>query len=336
MPELRRRRILITGGAGFIAGHLSEHLVREAGTELVLVDDFSRGRRDDDFVALIRRDRVRCIDADLTEPGSYRLLGQGYDEVYHCAAVVGVRNAVERPQEVLRVNALSTVFLLDWLVRGGGRRLLFASTSEAYAWTQQFYPLPVPTPEDVPLALTDLTNPRIAYAGSKMHGELLVTQYCRQAEVPFSIVRYHNVYGPRMGFDHVIPQIYERAASGQNPLVVYSAEHRRAFCYISDAVVATIAAARRPEAVGRTINIGNDHCEVTIAELAARVLAVSGIAADLRPEPDPNDPIARRCPDVSRARSLLGFDPVVGLDEGLRLTLTWYAQHAATRPAVRV
>ena len=184
--------------------------------------------------------------------------------------------------------------------------------------------MPVPTPEDVPLSLTDLSNPRSAYAGSKIFGELNVTQYCTAHDKPFVIVRYHNVYGPRMGFEHVIPQLYQRALSGQNPLMVYSADHRRAFCYVSDAVEATVRAMRESAAGGKTLNIGNDEEEVTMADLAGRLLATGGIRAEITAGVALNDPIKRRCPDLRLARRLLAYRPRVGLDEGLERTLSWY------------
>jgi UDP-glucose 4-epimerase/UDP-glucuronate decarboxylase len=321
---MTRRRILITGGAGFIGYHLANRLLEDPANEVLLVDNFSRGRQDAQLEKLGRKPGVRLVSGDLTSPAAFEQLGQGYDEVYHLAAILGVRNVLERPDEVLRVNTLCTLNLLEWLVRGGGKKLLFASTSEAYAWTQQFHPLPIPTPEGVPLALTDLTNPRSSYAGSKVFGELLVHQYSRVHHKPFVIVRFHNVYGPRMGYEHVIPELYRRAADGQNPLVVYSAGHRRAFCYVSDAVTATLSAMREPAATGQTLNIGNDREEVTIGELARELLEVAGVRADVRPEPSANDPIARRCPDISRARALLKYEPQVTLRAGLEQTLRWY------------
>ncbi len=328
------RRILITGGAGFIGVHLAGELASDAGNEITLLDNFVRGRRDADLDELTSRANVRVVAGDATRPETYEQLGGGYDEVYHLAAIIGVRNVLERPHDVVRVNALSTIHLLDWLIAGGGRKVLFSSTSEAYAWTQKFHTLPIPTPEDVPLSLTDLANPRSSYAGSKIHGELLVTHCCTMASVPFAIVRYHNVYGPRMGFEHVIPELYGRAMDGQNPLVVYSPSHQRAFCYVSDAVRATIAAMRAPGSDGGTFNVGNDRCEVTIRELAERLLAAAGVEAGIREERAANDPIVRRSPDISRARELLGYEPEVGLDEGLRLTLAWYGRERERRAAL--
>jgi UDP-glucose 4-epimerase/UDP-glucuronate decarboxylase len=327
------RRILITGGAGFIGGALAARLAGEDDSEIHLLDDFRRGRDDELVESLRRRPNVRLLAADASDAATYQRLPMGFEEVYHLAAVIGVRHVLERPEEVLRVNIGSTLHLLDWVARGGARRLLFSSTSEVYGWTQTFHSLPIPTPEDVPLALTDLANPRSSYAGSKIAGELLVRQYGVRHRFPFAIVRYHNVYGPRMGNEHVIPELYGRARRGQNPLVVYSADHSRAFCYVSDAVEATVRALRVPAASGRTINVGNDREEVTIGELARRLLRVAGIDASIEPRAAANDPIRRRCPDISLARTLLDFEPRVGLDAGLRETLAWYA--SAPAPEVR-
>jgi UDP-glucuronate decarboxylase len=316
--------ILITGAAGFIGSYLANRLSEDPDNRLVLVDNFLRGRHDEELATVLARPNVELIKADLTDPASFRRLGEGFDEVYHLAAILGVQNVLTRPYEVVRVNALATLYLLDWFRQGGGGKLLFSSTSEAYAWTQQFHPLPIPTPESVPLALTDLANPRSTYCGSKVFGELAVTHGCASASKPFVIVRYHNVYGPHMGFDHVIPQLAQRALAGQNPLVVQSAGHSRAFCFVSDAVAATIAAMRNEKAQGETINIGNDEAEVAMGELAQHVLAILGLQVPIVPAVAKHDPIQRRCPDISKARALLGYEPEVSLDAGLKTTLAWY------------
>lgn len=319
-------KILITGAAGFVGWHLAMELSSRPENHLTLVDNFVRGRRDADLETLLARPNVTLLTADLSEARGFEALGGGYDRVYHLAAIIGVKNVLSRPYEVVRVNALTTLHLLAWFREGGGEKLLFSSTSEAYAWTQQFHPLPIPTPENVPLALTDLANPRSSYAGSKVFGELAITHGCASIGRPFVIVRYHNVYGPRMGFEHVIPELFQRSLAGQNPLVVYSADHSRAFCYVSDAVAATIAAMENPAADGATINIGND-AEVTIGELARAVLATVGLTLPIEEQTAPHDPIQRRCPDLVRARTLLGYAPRIDLRHGLEKTLAWYLAH---------
>jgi len=323
---MNTRRILITGGAGFIGYHLAAELAKDPVNELVLVDNLSRGKIDDEFERLREHPNVQFINGDLTKPETFEIIGKGFHEVYHLAAIIGVEHVLKRPHEVLRVNAMSTLLLLDWFVKGGGSKILFSSTSEAYAWTQQFYALPIPTAGGVPLAMTELGNARSSYAGSKIFGELAVTQFGVQYQKPFVIVRFHNVYGPRMGNNHVIPQLYDRARRGQNPLVVYSPTHRRAFCYVSDAISAVIACMRDQKADGQTFNIGNNSEEVSIEEVATRILKKSNIQGSLEPKEAANDPIVRRSPDTKKLTALLGHKPLVSLDRGLELTLAWYGR----------
>jgi UDP-glucuronate decarboxylase len=136
-----------------------------------------------------------------------------------------------------------------------------------------------------------------------------------------------------MGNEHVIPEVFQRALAGQSPLVVYSADHRRAFCYVSDAVEATVAAMRVPAAEGATLNIGNDREEVTIRDLAERILEHANISVAISPQEAANDPVSRRSPDLGRARRLLGYEPRVPLADGLSKTLAWYGQRLALQPS---
>ena len=320
------RRILVTGGAGFIGCHLVRHLAGEPGVEVVVVDDFSRGALDSELEQLSRGAAVDLVTVDLAQESQLDAISGRFDEIYHLAAVLGVKRVLDDPLHVLDVNVVGTLNLLRRLAELEHGRLLFASTSEVYAWTRQFHELPVPTPEDVPLAVTNLDDARSTYAASKIVSELAVTQWGKTFGKAVTIVRYHNVYGPRMGFDHVIPELYQRAVAGQDPLVVYSPKHRRAFCYVDDAVAATVAAARSSRTEGVTLNVGNDREEVEIEQLARRLLAAAGIERGIEGAAAANDPVDRRCPDISLARRLLGYEPRVMLDEGLALTVSWYAK----------
>ena len=156
-------------------------------------------------------------------------------------------------------------------------------------------------------------------------------QYSRIFGTPFVTVRFHNVYGPRMGFDHVIPQLFQRALKAETSLEVYSADHRRAFCYVSDAVEMCVRAMRHPEAKAATLNVGNDREDVTIGDLAQQIVAWCGKTLELVPTPAAHDPIRHRCPDISRAKTLLRYTPKVGLAEGLDATLRWYEDALAVR-----
>ncbi len=224
------------GGAGFIGGHLAARLAAE-GHALTLVDDLSRGRRDETIDRLIRRANVRLVQADLTRAGALDALPRDWDQVYMLAAVVGVRNVETDPARVVRVNTLALLNVLDWMP-GRGEVLFFASTSETYAGGVAAGHVPVPTPEAVPLGVPDVAAPRFAYAASKMLGEAAVIHTARARGLRAVIGRFHNVYGPRMGADHVIPELSLRALRREDPFRVFGAEQRRAFCHVADALEA--------------------------------------------------------------------------------------------------
>jgi UDP-glucuronate decarboxylase len=302
-------RILILGGAGFIGAHLAARLAAE-GHALTLVDDLSRGRRDAAIEALVARPQVRFVQTDLTRPGALDVLPRDWDHVYMLAAVVGVRNVETDPARVVRVNTLALLNLLDWMP-GRGEVLFFASTSETYAGGVAAGHVPVPTPEAVPLGVPDVTAPRFAYAASKLLGEAAVI---------------HTVYGPRMGVDHVIPELSLRALRREDPFRVFGAEQRRAFCHVADAVEAMTRLMAAEPAWGQVVNIGSDTEETPIGELVAMILRVARFAPAVQPRPAPPGSVARRCPDIGRLRRLTGFAPKVSLETGVAETFAWYRQ----------
>src|SRR4029453_8878994 len=202
-------RTLILGGAGFIGYHLALRLAGE-GHELTLVDDLSRGRRDREMASLCARPNITLVQADLTRSDALAGLPRGWDGAYMLAAVVGVRNVETDPARVVRTNTLALLHLLDWLGPESGV-LFFASPRGAYAGGVMAGTLPVPTPEDVPLSVSDIRAPRFAYAASKILGEAAVIHTARARGLRAVIGRFHNVYGPRMGADHVVPELSLRA-----------------------------------------------------------------------------------------------------------------------------
>ncbi|MBI4591550.1 MAG: NAD-dependent epimerase/dehydratase family protein [Candidatus Rokubacteria bacterium] len=316
-------RILILGGAGFIGYHLARRLSQEPGHSLTLVDDLSRGRMDPDLAALLSRPGVDFVRADLTDPAALAGLPGEWDQVYLLAAVVGVRHAEDEPARVIRVNTLTTLHLLDWLTPAGGV-LFFASTSETYAGGVSLGHLPVPTPETVPLSVEAIDNPRLAYAATKILGEAATIHYGVAKRLPFVIGRLHNVYGPRMGTDHVIPELCLRALDREDPFRVYGPEQRRAFCHVADAVEAIVRLMGTPSAWGQVVNIGNDCEETTVEDLLALVLKTAGFAPQIQRLPAPRGSVARRCPDLGRLRALTGFVPKVSLEAGVSETFGWY------------
>jgi nucleoside-diphosphate-sugar epimerase len=324
------KSILVTGAAGFIGFHLAESLC-ETSAKITIIDNLSRGKWDLAFSRLINRENVRYIQSDLTITDYYSLLDNYYDEIYHLAAVNGTRYFYEKPQEVLRVNILSLLYLLEWAQNGRCGKFLFSSSSEAYAGTIRAFPeakrVSIPTKEDIPLCIDDVFNERYSYGGSKLAGELLTINYMRNQKVPFSIVRYHNVYGPRMGFEHVIPEFCQRIYNKQNPFKIFGGDDTRAFCYITDAVAATKLVMENSRCNGHIIHIGNCNEELKIVDLAKKLMHISSFDTKLDIQPSKAGSVSRRCPDTQKLADFTGYIPAVSLDEGLKYTLAWYMDY---------
>jgi UDP-glucose 4-epimerase len=293
------------------------------GASVDLVDNFARGRLDDDLAALERAPSVRLLRLDLLEPGSLDPLDRDYDHVVHLAAVVGVAHVLSDPQRTLRDNVAMTNHVVGW-AQGLPRlaRFLFASTSEVYAGTLDAFGLAIPTPEAVPLTVREVADPRSAYAVSKIYGEAL----CHHAGVPFTIIRPHNVYGPRMGLSHVVPELLERAhRSAEDAMLdVYSVDHRRTFCFIDDAVEIVLRALDSPDCAGETLNVGSAGPELSVGELAELVIDAVGTPLRVRGLPPPPGSPRRRCPDMTKTARLTGWSARTPIAEGLARTYEWY------------
>ena len=319
-----QRRALITGGAGFIGGHLSRRLLAD-GWSIDLVDNMSRGVQDAELTELLEHPNFELRIADLREPDALDDVGDDYSLIIHMAALLGVQNVLDRPFAVLREN----VSMLERLLDVGARqrqldRFVFPSTSEVYVGTQQFFELPIPSPESTPLAVSALDHPRTSYMLSKIYGEALV----HASGLPFTIIRPHNFYGPRMGLSHVIPQLLQRihdAADGDE-LTVYSIDHMRTFCHIDDAVEFVVRLIDTDAGAGGTFNIGTQAPEVTMGQLAELLCGVVG--RDLRivaGETAPGSPY-RRCPDMTQTIRVSGYEPQVTLETGTTRVYDWYRE----------
>ena len=316
-------RSLVTGGAGFIGFALARHLA-DRGDAVEIVDDLSRGKADEEFAALVSRPNVRFHRFDMTERAGFSALDGHFDFVYHIAAINGTRLFYEIPDRVLRVNILSTLNLLEWLVTHPCGKALFSSSSEAYSGAVTRFGYPLPTDEDVPLVVADVRNPRISYGGSKIACELLFFNYARMHGFPVTVIRYHNVYGPRMGYDHVVPEFAVRCFRRIDPFPIYGGDETRAFDYIDDAVRATVSVMECREADGEIVHVGNDREEIAMRALAQKMIDATGHHAKLEIHPAPAGCVMRRCPDTSKLRRLAGFENAIPLSEGLAKTLAWY------------
>ena len=320
------KKILIAGGVGFIGSHLIKNLSRDNNCKIHVIDNFSRGKFDFELKELFKNRNIKVIEADLTKNDFYKLLDTDYAYIYNFAAIVGVRNVTEDPDKTLLVNSFSILNLLEWIRKKnkGLKKLIFASTSEVYAGTLKCYGIPIPTDENVSIALDDISLARTTYALSKIMGESACFNYYQKYKIPFTILRFHNVYGPRMGHDHVIPELLLKAKVAKEYLEVSSANHTRAFCYIDDAVRAIICLSTTEESTGQIFNVGNSDEEIAIVKLAQKIISIVNPSLQVKELCDaPSSPL-RRCPDITKLKSITGFIPKFKLDEGLQLTWNWY------------
>jgi nucleoside-diphosphate-sugar epimerase len=321
-------RILVTGGSGFVGSGLVKALVK-AGHSVRVLDDNSRGspRR----LAEVAKD-IEFIAGDIRDAARVEKATVGMDEVHHLAFVNGTEFFYSQPDLVLDVGVRGMVNVIDSCRKHGIGTLVLASSSEVYQT-----PPKVPTDETAPLAIPDPLNPRYSYGGGKLISELMAINYGRKYFNRVLIFRPHNVYGPDMGWEHVVPQLALRlntAAKAQPSGTIRleiqgTGKETRSFCFINDLVAGVMVMREKGEHLG-IYHVGTME-EVTIADLAHRIAGICGREIALvagKPAPGGT---ARRCPDISKLAKL-GYKPRVPLSEGLRPTLDWYRQNAERAP----
>lgn len=302
---------LVTGGAGFVGANLCERLVAD-GETVIALDNFVTGRRSN-LTALEGNPAFSLIEFDLNSglPQLPKL-----ERIYHFASPASPPEYQRFPIETLLVNAEGTRRLLD-RARDDGARFLFASTSEVYG-----DPLDHPQREDYRGHVSS-TGPRSMYDESKRYAEALISAYAEQHQMETRIVRIFNTYGPHMAphDGRVVSNFIVQALKGE-PLTMYGTGHQtRSFQYIDDLIEGIVRL--MSSHYSGPVNIGNPN-EFTMLELATKVLAMTGSSSEIEFLPLPVDDPTRRCPDVSLANTILGWEPRVPLDEGLEKTIAYY------------
>jgi len=306
-------RILITGGAGFLGSHLCDLFLAE-GHQVIAMDNLITGDIRN-IVHLAGNENFRFIKHDVTE---YIYIEGELDAILHFASPASPIDYLQYPIQTLKVGALGTHKVLG-LARTKGARFLLASTSEVYG-----DPLVHPQREDY-WGNVNPIGPRGVYDEAKRFAEAMTLAYHRYHGVDTRIARVFNTYGPRMRLDdgRVVPNFIGQALRGE-PLTVYGdGSQSRSFCYVGD-LIDGVYKLLLSDAV-EPVNLGNPE-EMTILELAHKVNDITGNSAGIVYKPLPRDDPKRRCPDISRARQLLGWEPKVGLGEGLRKTIEWFKE----------
>src|SRR2546423_5321993 len=320
------QRILITGGAGFVPSHLVDALIGR-GVEVVAVDNFVTGSKDN-VAHLADHPRFTLVEADVSDglPQHEPALAARFDAIMHFASPASPTDFELLPVEILRVGSVGTLHLLERAVHDRAR-FIMASTSEAYG-----DPLVHPQTEEY-WGNVNPNGVRSVYDEAKRFGEALVMHYYRAWGLDARIVRIFNTYGPhsRRQDGRVIPNLLTQALRGE-PLTLYGdGAQTRSFCYVSDLVRGIRRAMLAEGTTGGVFNLGNpDEYSINLfADMIERLFS-TGARRDYRPLPV-DDPTRRR-PDISRARRLLGWEPRVDLEDGLRRTAAWF-EALVNRPA---
>lgn len=323
----KTNKVLITGGAGFIGYHLASSLIAD-GHLVTIADDFFRGKKDRSIKTLAKNRNLRIIQTDLTEQSSWKKIGGGYDYIYHLASINGTKLFYQIPHEVLRIGIKTTLNVLEWMINKNGNpeaKILYTSSNEAYAGAlDAFNSLPLPTPENVPLVIPDVYNPRWSYAGQKLIGELLFINYAKSYNLRIVIVRPHNFYGPRAGYGHVIPEMIERVNKKEDPFTIFGPQETRSFCFIEDAVEAMRKVMETKKTDNGIYHIGSG-IETRIEELAKKIFALMNWhPRRIVQKKSVSGSVKRRVPDISKLKNELGWQTKTDLNTGLRKTIEWY------------
>lgn len=321
------KNYLVTGGSGFIGAALVERLVG-AGHKLRVLDNNSRGnaRRLTKVAS-----EIEFIEGDIRDPATTIAAAEGMDCVCHLAYVNGTEFFYSRPEFVLDVAVRGMLNVIDACRQHSIGDLVLASSSEVYQT-----PPVLPTPEEVPLVVPDITNPRYSYGGGKILCELMAMNYGRTGFERLTIFRPHNVYGPDMGWEHVIPQFALRAkelTAGKSGAVQFPIKgdgcQTRSFVHIDDFTDGLMQVIENGEHLG-IYHIGTTD-EVSVVELARQVVACFGVDVEIVPGEAPAGETSRRCPDITKLRGL-GYAPRISLAKGLKETVGWYADNAHLNP----
>jgi UDP-glucose 4-epimerase len=318
---MQYRRALITGGAGLIGSHIADRLVAEGCEEIVVLDNFSRGRRQNLDTA-IASGKVTIIDGDIRDPGVVRSAMDGIDIVFHEAAI-RITHCAENPRLAHDVLATGTFNILEEAVNAKVKRIVSASSASIYGQAEEF-----PTSEH-----HHGYGNRTIYGATKSYSEGLLRSFYEMYGLNYVALRYFNVYGPRMDafgvYTEVMIRWMERLAQGQPCLILGDGAQTMDFVFVTDIARANLRAANS-SITDDVVNIASGT-ETSLTELATALGRVMGV--DLPPEYGPArkaTPVWRRLADVRKAERLIGFTAKVPLEEGLRQLVRWWSLETST------
>ena len=309
-------KILVTGGTGFVGSNLILQLIDEKN-EIISFDNDSRNSFSNQKLI---ENNVKLIKGDITNLEDLKKIPKDIDIVYHLAAVNGTKYFYEIPEKVLEINVKGVFNLMECIQSTNCKRIFFTSSSEVYGFPSIF-----PTPENSILSIPDPTNPRFSYSSSKIVGETIIVNYAKSIGIDYTIARLHNAYGPKMGFEHVIPEFIRKVVKKEKFLVNGDGTESRSFCYISDIIEEIKLITNQSNGKNEIFNIGNP-VETSINELILELEKIYGNKISPVYTKFKNPGTKRRVPDISKIKKL-GYTPKISLSNGLQKTYEWYSDY---------
>jgi UDP-glucuronate decarboxylase len=320
MKNGRHGQVLVAGGAGFLGSHLCERLIAD-GVQVVCLDNFLTGSREN-LRALEGHSGFDLVEHDIVEPLPAKLARKRFDRIYNLACAASPPLYQANPEHTLLTSVVGARHLLK-LAEGCGARFLLASTSEVYG-----DPHAHPQVESY-WGNVNCTGPRACYDEGKRAAETLTFDYDRLGRAQVRVARIFNTYGPRLSAEdgRVVSNVVSQALAGEDITVYGDGSQTRSFCYVADLIEGLVRLMEHEGAQPGPINLGNPT-ELTVRELVARVLAITGSSSEVTFQRLPVDDPKRRRPDISRARQVLGWSPKTPLDKGLKATVAWFEEEA--------
>ncbi len=313
---LEGKRILLTGGAGFIGTHLACALAEH--NEVVVLDNLRRNALQ--AAGLDKHQAITLRVGDVMDAGAVASAMDGCTLVVHLASIAGVDTVMNNPVPTMKTNMIGTINVLDEALRCQQRieRVVDFSTSEVFG--RHAYNVT----EGDATSLGAVGEARWTYAVSKLATEHLSFNYYKQFDLPTAAIRPFNIYGPMQVGEGAVHHFIRRALRGESLPIHNDGSQIRAWCYIDDIIRGTLTVLEEKQAVGHSFNIGNPRSTVTIYNLATEVIRIAGSPSKVRFVEWPHADVELRIPNIDKARTLLGFEPEVDLEEGLRRTIRWY------------
>ena len=314
---MAKDKILITGGSGFIGYHLCKKILKMKKYHLTCVDV---KKNDNYLIKELRKNKnFKYLKLDLNQSSGTKF--SNFKFVFHLAAIVGVKQVNKNPLNSLTMNASIFSKLVSNLEKYSPRtKIIFFSTSEVYGPLSDLGKLKYPTKEDINLIIPSITRGRDSYYLSKIFGEKIL----ELSKLNYCILRPHNIYGPNMGFKHVISELIKKFNIKKNTFKIYSPNHTRSFCYIDDAVKQIIRLSFNFKSNRKTFNIGNPKEEIKIRKLAILIKKLLGSKKRIIDGPNTKGSPKRRVPNVNKTLKLINKMNFTPLKLGIKKTIIWY------------